>query len=125
MSAQQLELGDDSLSGRLGTGTGKWQLFVTASGPVEVVSLLQSPTGHLSNLSTIPRDALSSPDDDDDTIADAIDFTIDSVTHGLIDSPDDVDYYRLQLPEPGTVTVWATGEADTEIAFSGCSPCSC
>ena len=117
MSAQQLEQGDDNLNGRLGTGTGKWQLFVTADGPVEVVSLLQSPTGHLSNLSTVPRDAPSSPDDGNNTIAEAVDITIDSVAHGRIDAPGDVDYYRMQLPEPGTVTVWATGDADTEIAF--------
>ena len=55
ISAQQLESGAAGLSGRFGAGTGKWQLFVTADGAVEVVSLLQSPTGHLSNLSTTPR----------------------------------------------------------------------
>ena len=54
-SAQQLESGTPtSLRGRLGDGIGKWQLSVTAEGAIEVVSLLQSPTGHLSNLSTTP-----------------------------------------------------------------------
>ena len=52
-SAQELESGDpSSLRGRLGDGSGKWRLSVTADGDIEVVSLLQSPTGHLSNLST-------------------------------------------------------------------------
>ena len=51
VSAQQLESGLSSLSGRLGDGTGRWRLLVTADGDIEVVSLLQSPTGHLSNLS--------------------------------------------------------------------------
>ena len=32
ISAQQLESGDDELTGQFGDGTGKWQLFVTASG---------------------------------------------------------------------------------------------
>ena len=57
VSAQQLESGASGLNGRLGEGKGKWQLFVTADGSIEVVSLLQSPTGHLSNLSTTPRGA--------------------------------------------------------------------
>ena len=59
-SARQLESGDHpELSGRLVEGTGKWRLFVTAEGAVtaggaiEVMSLVQSPTGHLSNLSTM------------------------------------------------------------------------
>ena len=57
-SAQQLESGDHpELFGRL-VGTGKRRLLVTADGSVtaggaiEVMSLVQSPTGHLSNLST-------------------------------------------------------------------------
>ena len=51
--AQQLESGLASLRGRLGDGTGKWRLFVEdVDGAIEVVSLLRSPTGHLSNLST-------------------------------------------------------------------------
>ena len=51
VSAQALESGGDGLAGRLGDGTGKWQLFVTADGAIEVMNLLESPTGHLSNLS--------------------------------------------------------------------------
>ena len=48
LSAQALEAGAAGLSGRLGEGAGKWRLSVSADGPVEVVSLLASPTGHLS-----------------------------------------------------------------------------
>ena len=51
LSAQELESGGSGFSGMLGDGAGKWQLFVTAGGPLEVMSLLQSPTGHLTNLS--------------------------------------------------------------------------
>ena len=38
-------------SGQLGTGVGKWQLFVSPEHPIQVMSLLLSPTGNLSNLS--------------------------------------------------------------------------
>ena len=51
VTAQALETGGDGLAGSLGDGTGKWQLFVAADGAIEVMSLLQSPTGHLANLS--------------------------------------------------------------------------
>ena len=51
LTARALESGGSGLIGRLGDGAGKWRLDVTADGPVEVVNLLESPTGHLANLS--------------------------------------------------------------------------
>ena len=53
MTAQALESGE-GLSGGLGDGAGKWRLKVSADAPIEVMSLLASPTGHLTNLSTAP-----------------------------------------------------------------------
>ena len=53
LSSQELEAGGDDFTG-LGTGTGKWRLIVTSEQPVRVMSLLESPTGHLTNLSTVP-----------------------------------------------------------------------
>lgn len=49
VTAAQLE-GTD-LDGSLGDGDGKWQLFVTADQPIQVLSLLETPTGHITNLS--------------------------------------------------------------------------
>ena len=40
--------------GALGDGTGKWRLVVTSDRPIQVMSLLANPTGHLTNLSTAP-----------------------------------------------------------------------
>ena len=55
LTAQELESGGgEGVSGALGTGAGKWQLVVTANRSVQVMSLLSSPTGHLTNLSTAP-----------------------------------------------------------------------
>ena len=51
LSALQLEEGGGDLVGRLGAGQGKWQLAVVAEQPIQVMNLLESPTGHLSNLS--------------------------------------------------------------------------
>ena len=54
LTAKELESGEaEGLSSALGTGGGKWQLRVTAEQPIEVMSLLSSPTGHLTNLSTV------------------------------------------------------------------------
>ena len=56
LTSEALELGEwdagVGASGAFGDGNGKWRLFVTADAPLEVMSLLASPTGHLVNLST-------------------------------------------------------------------------
>ena len=53
ISSQQLEVGDaDVFSGRLGDGAGKWRFEVSGGGlPLEVMSLLSTGSGHLTNLS--------------------------------------------------------------------------
>ena len=51
VTAQELEAGSDAFTGRFGNGSGKWQLFVSSNRPIAVMSLLQSPTGELTNLS--------------------------------------------------------------------------
>ena len=50
-SARELE------AAGLGDGEGKWQLLVESEEPIRVMSLLSAPTGHLTNLSTAPRNA--------------------------------------------------------------------
>ena len=57
LSARQLEEGDAALSGRLGDGAGKWQLIVTSDAPIQVMGLMETRSGHLTNLS--PRGAAS------------------------------------------------------------------
>ena len=52
ISARELESGGSGLSGSIGDGVGKWQLFVSSDASIEVIGLLKSPTGHLANLST-------------------------------------------------------------------------
>ena len=54
LTAQELEAGGDGFEGQLGDGIGKWQLIVESAQPITVMSLLASPTGHLTNLSTAP-----------------------------------------------------------------------
>ena len=51
LTARQLEEGGEGLSGRLGDGTGKWQLSVSSNRPIQVMSLIRSSTGLLANLS--------------------------------------------------------------------------
>ena len=71
LSAEALETGDApfDLFGRLGDGAGKWELSLEADGdpqrrrhqngfaPLRVMSLLASPTGNVTNLSTVPTPA--------------------------------------------------------------------
>ena len=62
LTAQELENGSDSIDGALGDGAGKWQLVVESAQPLTVMSLLSSPTGHLTNLST-DRGSVEASDD--------------------------------------------------------------
>ena len=52
LRAAALESGGDEFDGALGDGRGKWRLTVDSDQPLAVMSLLASPTGHLTNLST-------------------------------------------------------------------------
>ena len=54
VGAWDLESGAEGLDGALGDGAGKWQLMIESDSPVAAMSLLRSPTGHLTNLSTAP-----------------------------------------------------------------------
>jgi len=54
-TAAELESGD-GLDAALGDGTGKWRLAVESVEPLLTMSLLESPTGHITNLSaTTPQ----------------------------------------------------------------------
>ena len=64
LTAQELEAGGAGLDGQLGDGAGKWRLTVEATQPVTVMSLLSSPTGHLTNLSTAPASGFAPADED-------------------------------------------------------------
>ena len=55
LGALELESGQgEGLTGALGDGDGRWRLLVASERPIEVMSLLSSPVGYLSNLSTAP-----------------------------------------------------------------------
>ena len=82
MGAWELESGADGLTGMLGDGSGKWQLTITTDVPVVAMSLLRSPTGHLTNLSTAPvrgaqRGAMQEP----------VGQTVEEVFQTLISGP--------------------------------------
>ena len=56
IDASALEGGADRLSGSLGDGTGMWRLELSSDEKIAVVSLLENPTGHLTNVSTSAED---------------------------------------------------------------------
>ena len=54
-AASELESGSAAgLEGAIGDGTGKWRLELESEEEIVAMSLLSSPTGHLTNLSTAP-----------------------------------------------------------------------
>ena len=108
LSAQQLEAGSEGFDGSLGDGVGKWRLSVTANRAIHVMSLLQSQTGHLSNVSTEPE---MPPEGNPVTVPDAVPLALDGGTiTGEIDSPDGAKYYTATIDEPGIFDFSASGD---------------
>ena len=50
VTAAALERGGAGLEGALGDGRGKWRLTLFSESPLTVMNLLETPTGHLTNL---------------------------------------------------------------------------
>ena len=62
VTSQQLEHGDPDLTDTLPDGVGKWRLAIATDGVIVVMNLLESPTGHLSNLGPVVLPASSDSD---------------------------------------------------------------
>ena len=58
ITAAELESGASRLTGSLGDGSGKWRLEVESEQQIVAMSLLESPTDHLTNLSTVSPGAV-------------------------------------------------------------------
>lgn len=54
LTATQLEAGDPDLTGRLGSGMGKWRLSLVSDRPLQVLNMVATTAGYLNNLSTTP-----------------------------------------------------------------------
>ena len=55
-TSRELESGTaPGLAGAFGEGTGKWRLAISADGPLRAMSLMTTPMGHVTNLSTARR----------------------------------------------------------------------
>ena len=52
LTSLDLEAGAVGLDGMLGDGTGKWRLTVATGEPIDLMSLLSSPSGRMTNLTT-------------------------------------------------------------------------
>ena len=116
-SAQDLEEGSSEFTGRFGKGTGKWQLSVTSDAPLLVMGLMQTRSGHLTNLSTTPQ--RPPPLDHSDTPEGATDITNLGSIHGTMDSSDDVDYFTFTLTEEAEVEIELLVEPGFEDAVFG------
>ena len=112
LTAAQLEETGPGLTGQLGDGEGMWRLSVESTEPLRVMSLMTSPAGRLTNISTAMRGPrvdvdldgvpdYADVDDDNDGIADARDAlphdpaeSVDTDSDGvgnLADNDDDDD----------------------------------
>ena len=54
-TAEQLELGGETMDGALGHGSGSWRLVLEADREIAVMSLVESEDGYLTNISSAPN----------------------------------------------------------------------
>lgn len=104
LGAEDLETGGSGFSGKLGDGHGKWQLFVTADGPIWVMSLLQSPTGHLTNLSLSGLREQDGPPSPPEALASFRKFHV--IAHDLSEAGDHDAECRTQLGRGFRLADW-------------------
>ena len=102
---------------------------ISASGPIVIV---QAQGGGTTTITITARDpggltarqsfrvTVNDKPDHSNTPAGATAIALSESFQGRIDSPNDVDYFRLRVDSPGTLTIRTTGNADPDIAvFDG------
>ena len=72
VSPNELEDGADFLTGSLGDGEGKWRFEIDSTQFIEVVNLMRSPTGHLSNLSSQPSPSTRRSENGDSVVSQSL-----------------------------------------------------
>ena len=106
LTAQQLESGTGTgISGRLGPASGKWQLTVSSEdNPIMVMSLLSSPTGHLTNLSGTPSDDFYNSDIEIWSLGPATVKPLEKITLVFPGGLHNRSHYTVQMDVSGTGT---------------------
>ena len=102
---------------------------ISESGPIVIV---QAQGGGTATITITARDpggltatqsfrvTVNDKPDHSNTLAGATAIELSESFQGRIDSPNDVDYFRLRVDSPGTLTIRTTGNADPDIAvFDG------
>ena len=83
--------------------------------------ILTNSSGETTNPQTENAEITEPPSDDHgDARAEATDLPLDDPINGAIENETDVDYFRVDVPAPGSLTVWTTGDLDTtgELQYS-------
>ena len=102
---------------------------ISEPGPIVIVQAQGGGTATITVTATEPggitatqsfRVTVNDRPDHSNTPAGATAIALNENIQGRIDSPNDVDYFRLRVDVPGTLTIRTTGNADPDIAvFDG------
>ena len=105
-----------------GAGEGKWYLIAAVNDEhrITVVNVMESPTGHLSNLSSplvlkrsVEVERTEPSGDDHPNAAPGTSVNVPSATAGQLETGGDQDFFRFNLNQSGLLTVYSTGGTDT------------
>lgn len=116
ITAQELEMGTSDLTGSLGDGRGKWSFWVSSDQPIRVMSLMSTPTGHISNLSGTNPTYLGAAGmwqvsfDDDESAAGFIILLPDSRLYAWLPEAGGVTHIARGVHNADSNTITASGE---------------
>ena len=110
---------NESVADAVISGSGPMVIVQAQGGGTATITITARDPGGLTATQSF-RVTVNDKPDHSNTPAGATAIALSESFQGRIDTPNDVDYFRLRVDSPGTLTIRTTGNADPDIAvFDG------
>ena len=126
ITTSDTSVGTEAVAGLAASGSGSKSVDLTAPASPGTyyygacVDAVAGESNTTNNCSSSVQVTVNDKPDHSDMPAGATAIALSESFQGRIDSPNDVDYFRLRVDSPGTLTIRTTGNADPDIAvFDG------
>ncbi len=119
ISTSDVEVGTDAVKRISADGKSEEQITLTAPDTLGTyfygacVESVKNEGTTNNNCSPAVKVTVEPPDDYGDTRAEATRLPLNSSLNGVIETGADIDYFRVEVSEPGNLAVWTTGSLNT------------
>ena len=119
ISTSDIEVDTDAVSRLAADGRSEEQITLTAPDTPGIyyygacVKSVKNEAPTNNNCSPAVKVTVEPPDDYGDTLAEAAPLPLNGSLNGVIETGADIDYFRVEISEPGKLAVWTTGTLDT------------